>query len=329
MRIAAVIPNWNGSRLLRLLFPTLLSQSRPFDTILVVDNGSTDDSLEVCRNFGAEVVRFQTNRGFAAAVNAGVAAAAADTIAVLNNDVELESDWVETLCGHFAHDTVAFATGKSVNASNPGVVDGTYDAISRGATALRCGSGRADGPFWNSAKRIQIAPFTALMIRKAVFLEVGGLDETFESYLEDVEFGLRCASYGYTGLYEPRAICKHHGSATLGSWHPRTVRNIARNQVLLVARHYDRQCLRKFGWSIAVGQILWGLIAVRRGTSIAWVAGKLEGVRLFRSYRRGDHPHIGEIVEASEATIREVQSATGFDLYWKLYFACTFRRRAA
>jgi GT2 family glycosyltransferase len=167
------------------------------------------------------------------------------------------------------------------------------------------------------------------MVRKTVFELVGGLDETFESYLEDVEFGLRCASYGYTGWYEPGAICRHHGSATLGYWHPRTVRNIARNQILLIAKHYDRDCLRKFGWSIAVGQLLWGLIAVRRGATIAWVEGKLEGVRLFRSYRRGDHPHISKIVEASEETIREVQSATGFDLYWKLYFACTFRTRTS
>jgi GT2 family glycosyltransferase len=326
MRVAAVIPNWNGARLLRKLLPTMRLQGRPFDSILIVDNGSTDDSLIVCEEFAAEVVRFEVNRGFAAAVNAGVAASDADTVAVLNNDVELDPGWLERLSEHFSDDTVAFATGKSLAASNPDMVDGTYDAVSRGGTALRCGAGRPDGPFWNSSKRIQMAPFTALLIRKSVFEQVGGLDEAFESYLEDVEFGLRCASYGYTGWYEPRAICMHHGSATLGHWHPRTVRNIARNQVLLVARHYDRECLRRFGWSIAIGQLLWGMIAVRRGATIAWVAGKLEGVRLFRSYRRGDHPHIIEVLTASEGAIREVQSATGFDLYWKLYFACTSRR---
>ena len=64
---------------------------------MIVDNGSTDDSLVVCEEFGAEVIRFQANRGFAAAVNAGVAAADADTVAILNNDVELDPDWLERL----------------------------------------------------------------------------------------------------------------------------------------------------------------------------------------------------------------------------------------
>ena len=150
-------------------------QSRPFDSILIVDNGSTDDSLVVCEEFAAEVIRFQINRGFAAAVNAGVAAADADTVAILNNDVELDPGWLERLSEHFVDDTVAFATGKSVAASSPDMVDGTYDAVSRGGTALRCGAGRPDGPFWNSSRRIQIAPFTALIIREIGLRTAGGI----------------------------------------------------------------------------------------------------------------------------------------------------------
>lgn len=327
MRIAAVIPNWNGARHLRRLFPSLLAQTRKFDSIHVVDNGSNDDSISVCEHFSAEVIRFPSNQGFAAAVNAGAASATADTLAILNNDVELEPTWLETLAARLADPTVAFATGKTVNTSRPDLVDGTYDAICRGATALRCGSGRPDSAFWEAPRRIQIAPFTALLIRRTVWDRVGRLDEAFESYLEDVDFGLRCASFGYTGMYEPGAIAKHLGSGTLGQWHPRTVRNIARNQILLVARHYDMRCLLRCGWSIAIAQLLWGMIAIRRGAGIAWIAGKLEGVRLFRSIRSSGHPHMYDVLAAGERTIYDVQSATGFDLYWRLYFTLTLRRR--
>ena len=148
MRVAAVIPNWNGAQLLRQLFPTLLYQTRPFDSILVVDLGSTDDSISVCSQFGAETLRFASNRGFARAVNEGVKALQADAIAVLNNDVEIAPAWLETLVRHFTDRTVSFATGKILSASDHRILDGTFDAICRGGTALRCGAGRPDGPYW-------------------------------------------------------------------------------------------------------------------------------------------------------------------------------------
>jgi GT2 family glycosyltransferase len=328
MRVAAVIPNWNGAHLLRSLFPTITAQTRRFHSITVVDNGSTDESVRVSEQFGARLIRWPDNRGFAKAINAGVESAATDLVAILNNDVELAPTWLERLTGAMADETVTFATGKILAASNSSMLDGTFDALCRGATALRCGAGRVDSAFWNSPRRVQFAPFTALLIRRADYARVGGLDEAFESYLEDVDFGLRCASFGYTGMFVPEALAVHRGSATLGEWHPRTVTNIARNQILLVARHYDAKCLRRFGWSIAVAQLLWGLIAIRRGAARAWITGKLEGVRLFRSIRRSGQPHLGHVLESSERVLHEVQSHTGFDLYWRLYFALTFRRRS-
>jgi GT2 family glycosyltransferase len=323
MRVAAVIPNWNGERLLLRLLPTIAAQTRRFDSVIVVDNGSTDGSTEVARQFGSAVLGFRSNHGFAPAVNAGVAAADADAVVILNNDVELEPDWLETACEALADESVAFVAGKTVSSADPGTVDGTFDAICRGGCALRCGAGRPDGPFWNLQRRIQFAPFTAILVRCSVFRAVGGLDEEFESYLEDVDFGLRCASNGYTGVYLPAAVARHAGSATLGPWNPATVRNIARNQVLLVARHYDRNMLLRFGWPIAVAQLLWGVTAIRRGAAMAWLEGKWSGVRLFRSVRGSGAPHLIHVIRESERLIREVQSESGFDRYWRLYFALT------
>ena len=83
--------------------------------------------------------------------------------------------------------------------------------------------------------------------------------------------------------------------------------------------------LRRFGWSIAVGQILWGLVAIRHGAATAWIAGKIEGLRRFRSSRMPGNPQLVPIIEESERTIRDVQTKTGDDLYWQLYFALTSR----
>ncbi len=325
MHVAAVIPNWNGAHLLRRLFPTLTAQVRRFDSVIVVDNGSSDDSVDLSERFGARVVKFSANHGFAAAVNAGFATTDAAAVAVLNNDVELSPTWLDVLLGRLSNETVAFVCGKTVMASDPAILDGAFDAVSRAGCALRCGSGRPDGRYWSAARSIHFAPFTAVLVRASCFRSVGGLDESFESYLEDVDFGLRCASLGYSGVYEPAATALHVGSATLGHWNARTVRNIARNQVLLLARHYDSGMLRRFGWSIAVGQILWGLVAIRHGAATAWIAGKIEGVRRFRSSRLSGNPQLIPIIEESERTIRDVQTKTGEDLYWQLYFALTSR----
>ncbi len=154
------------------------------------------------------------------------------------------------------------------------MIDGTYDALCCGGTAWRCGSGCPDGPLWNVEKRIGFAPFTAVLARKAFFDAAGFLEEGFGSYLEDVEFGIRCAKRGLFGVYVPDAVAFHRGSATLGYWHPATVRRIARNQLLLVARHYPQGWFRRYGWKVIVAQGLWGLVALRHGSLWAWIQGR-------------------------------------------------------
>jgi hypothetical protein len=93
---------------------------------------------------------------------------------------------------------------------------------------------------------------------------------------------LRCAAQGIHGRYVPEARAVHLGSAALGRWHPETVRRMARNQVLLAARHYAARHV----WPVLVAQLLWGAVAVRHGRGLAWARGKAQGLRLFSAARR-------------------------------------------
>jgi GT2 family glycosyltransferase len=328
--VAVVIPTWNRSALLSRVLGDLGRQTYPITRVIVVDNGSTDDSVEMARRAGAEVIELGVNAGFAAAVNRGIQEARSDWIAVLNNDVTLEKpDWLARLMAALEISEAWFATGKLLDASAHQRIDGTFDALCRGGCAWRCGQGRLDSELWNKPRSIQLAPFTAAVFRADLFRRVGLLDEEFESYLEDVDFGLRCAEQDLSGLYVPDAIAYHTGSATLGHWHPDTVRKIARNQLLLVAKHYPPDWIKRYGWSIFVAQLLWGCVALRHGAFLGYLAGKIEGVRGFRAARgkrSAGFPAIielGAIVERGEREIRELQSLTGFDLYWRLYFALT------
>ena len=91
-RVAAVIPTWNRRDLLATLLQNLAGQARPFEEIIVVDNGSTDDSAELAAGVGARVLKMGRNLGFAAAVNRGIEATDAEWVAILNNDVTLEPE---------------------------------------------------------------------------------------------------------------------------------------------------------------------------------------------------------------------------------------------
>ena len=315
--VAAVIPHWNRRELLVALLESLRAQKLPFDEIILADNGSSDDSAEVAERAGARVLRLGRNFGFAAAVNRGIEAARTDWVAILNNDVTLDPDWLCALLGAASREAASFAVGKILRAGAPGIIDGTFDEISRGACACRCGSSKPDGPWWNEPRPIRFAPMTAALFRRDLFHEVGTLDESFGSYLEDVEFGLRCALDGHGGVYLPAAVAHHRGSATRGEWHSDTVRQIACNQVLLAAKHFRGQPR----FPIVAGQLLWGLLAFRHGRGWSYLRGKIGGIRAARGVStQPASARLTPILQASEQEIFEIQRRTGFDAYWRAYF---------
>jgi GT2 family glycosyltransferase len=319
--ITAVIPVHNRADLLESLLATLHAQTVPFAEIIVVDNASTDGAADAARRQGCRVIEMGENLGFARAVNSGWQAAGTEWVAVLNSDVELDPRWLERLLAEVR--TASFATGLILHATNRTVVDGTYDLVTRAGCAWRAGNGelcdRLSRPASGGlSSKIAIAPGTACLFRRDVLEGLGGYDESFGSYLEDVDLGLRCLREGLTGVYVPDAVAWHHGSATLGRWNPRVVRLISRNQLLLVSRHYDRKLFRECFWAILAGQLLWGLVAMRHGAGFAWLRGKLDGLR---DFRLAGHPNtrVAEFLATSEAEIR--RRATGS--YWRWYFRLT------
>ena len=318
--VTIVIPVWNGRDLLLGLLEKLRGQTYPIVEILAVDNGSTDGAAEAAEEGGARVLRLGSNYGFSRAVNQGIEACGTELVALVNSDVEPEADWLERLVRAMDSADVWFATGKTLSARQRKSIDGTYDLISRGGCAWRVGNGRPDDAEFSQGRPILMAPATCALFRTELFQRVGMLDSAFESYLEDVDFGLRCAVAGLGGVYVPGAVAYHWGSASLGAWSPRAVRLIARNQVYLVQKHYP---VGRYWWPILVGQLLWGLVALRHGTGWAFLKGKLEGLRRPRASEV--HPGLENILQVSEGQIRETQRRTGFDWYWKVYFLLTSR----
>jgi len=325
--ISAIVPVWNGRELLLHLLDSLAAQTQPVDELLVVDNGSQDGAPEAARDRGARVIFMGRNTGFAAAVNRGIEESRGDWLAVLNSDVVIAPDYLARLLAAAQAGGAWFATGKILESGSNGLIDGTYDLLCRGGTSWRVGSGRRDGAAFSASRLIWSPPFTAVLLRTEVFRSVGMLENRFESCIGDVGFGLRCAARELAGIYVPGAVAWHRGSATLGRWHSETVRRMARNQLFLLARHYPSPLLRRWFWAMAMAQILWGGLALRHGAALGWLRGVFQGLRGFSaarvSFAQFDAGALQNLLRSNERIIRDIQTSTGFDWYWKLYFLLT------
>ncbi len=315
MSVTVLIPHHNRRDLLARVIPALARQTAPH-RVLVIDNGSTDGSRELAASMNVELLTLPGNFGFAYAVNRGIESTHTDWVAVVNNDVVPEQDWLERLLNADA----PFACGKLLQEADPARLDGSFDLLATGGIAWRAGHGYpADDPEWSTPREIQFAPMTAALFRRDVFEKAGLLDETFESYLEDVDFGLRCALLGIRGRYVPEAVATHRGSATLGAWRKETVRLISRNQILLVKKHYPSRLVWRHACRIGGGQALWGALAARHGCGIAWMSGKWQGLKGFRDRRVAENTKLDAILAESEAELLRLQHRHGPERFWRAY----------
>lgn len=321
--VTVLIPNFNGERILEDCVASALQQSLPPSEVLVVDDASTDRSPLLAAGLGARVLALPVNLGFAHAVNSGVLQSFTEWVAIVNSDVVLASDWLSTLFNSARANQADYACGPITRRNQATILDGSYDLLSRGACPWRAGSGfpiaelRLPDGFW-------LPSFTALLIRRDLFLEAGSLDETFGSYLEDVDFGLRLRKMKSRGLFVPTALASHLGSATFGAWSYRATRLSSRNQLLLVARHYPDGWFRRFGRAVLAGQLLWGLLAFSRGVFRAWLAGKLDALRVWSVVRNRsthmDADWLASNLATCERGILNWQGHPPRDAYWRWYF---------
>lgn len=323
LRVSAVIPTWNRADLLEAILTNVRSQTRKPDQIIVVDNGSQDATRDVARDARVDLLAFAENRGFAYAVNEGIRSATGDWVLILNNDVVLQPDWLERILASAERENAHFAVGKLLRPGGTPEIDGTWDLVSRAAYAWRCGYGKQDSEIWSTPRRVFFAPMTAALFRREVFDRIGLLETRFESYYEDVDFGVRCALAGLEGIYEPTAVALHLSKTTLGRRAARVYYLTGRNQILILAKYYSRSTLFKFGWPVFAGQTLALFAAAKQRNFIPALRGKWEGLRRWNEFRMPDSAPeaVQNTFSESEREIYRLQRKAGFDIYWRLYFS--------
>jgi GT2 family glycosyltransferase len=287
---AVYIPNYNGSERIGRALQSLREQSRPTD-VVVVDNGSSDGSLELLREEFPEVtvLALEENIGFGPALNRAVAEHRADPLILLNNDVECEPRFVEALLDAAAEGVQSVA-GVLLQERSPGTID------SAGVVADRTLMGfdylHGEPAETASAAADPLGPTGgAALYARAAFEAVGGFDEQIFLYYEDLDLALRMAAAGGRCRLAPGAMALHAYSASLGAGsgekfaHTGWSRGYMLRRYGVMSRPRDAARVLAAEGAICAGQLLMDRTAAGlRGRMRGWGAGA--GLQLHELDRR-------------------------------------------
>ena len=335
--ISVVVVNWNRKDLLRACLDSLARQTYPGYEVIVVDNGSTDGSVELILELTAgypvplRLIKNTKNLGFCAANNQGFAASNAPFVALLNNDAEAEPGWLAALERVIrTRESVGMAASKILVWEDSRYIDKVGHLIYPDGQNRGRGTGQIDRGQFNQVEETLWPDGCAAMYRRAMLDEIGGFDEEFFAYADDAELGLRGRIAGWTCLYAPDAVVRHHRGATLGLDSARRITLIERNRVLLAVKLFPWNLLWANGayYLTRVAAGLWAALrnrgelrrysgtrgkfaaamALAKGTltALPLIPSMLRKRRAFRPKRRLTPRQIRSLLLSHRITLKEI-----------------------
>lgn len=287
IKTTIIIPNYNGLSFMEPCFESLKEQTVRDFKVLVVDNGSTDGSVEWLKEHRIPSVFLKENTGFSGAVNTGIRAADTPYVLLLNNDTRVEPGFVAAMEQAMDQSPKIFSvSSRMIQMYHPELLDDAGDMYSILGWAYQRGVGRSSELYQKSC-RVFSACAGAAIYRRAVFHEIGLFDELHFAYLEDIDVGWRAKLYGYDNVYCPDAVVYHVGSGTSGSrYNSFKVRLAARNCIYLNYKNMPGWQLLLNAPFLLAGIFVKYLFFVKNGFGGDYVSGLKEGIRTRKQCRR-------------------------------------------
>jgi GT2 family glycosyltransferase len=297
-RVAVVIPSWNTLRFLPRCLDSVRAQEVGGE-VFVVDNGSSDGSVEYLRDQGVDHIALAENAGFAAAVNLAAASTSATAVFVLNADATLEP-------GCLARLLEALEADSSLGGVQPRILQGeggrnddgvgsarlysAGQALTADGRAFEIGMGEAQSPELLDGREVFGVCGAACLLRRELFDELGGYDERYFAFYEDVDLNVRARIAGWRFAYVPDAVVWHVGNASWSEGFSRpdadNARLVARNRVATQVKFMPFASVPRIA-AVEVGALA---RAARQRRLLATLRGKLSALSrlpdLIRDRRR-------------------------------------------
>ncbi|MDQ3863721.1 MAG: glycosyltransferase family 2 protein [Actinomycetota bacterium] len=333
-RLTVVIPNWNGQRFLSTCLNSLREQSFKDFEAIVVDNGSTDGSAELVVGSFPEVrvLPLGKNRGFSAAVNAGIEASDSEYVALLNNDTEVDPGWLKALIqAADSHPEAGLFASKLVDFNDRCVLDGAGDVLRYSGLPYRLGHGELDLGQYDEEAFVFGACAGAALYRRFMLDDIGLFDEDFFANCEDGDLSFRAQLAGYRCLYVPEAVVYHMGSATFGKRSPTSTGLGTRNSLCMLVKNLPAPLVPGLLPFFAVGQLLRLVVTASTstlGAHLQGIAGALRLLPLMLKKRREIQSRRRVPVEYIRRLLRESNRAAHASLRRRLAYRVKTASRA-
>ena len=289
MGVTIVIPNYNGINFLKDCLESLLRQTYRDYEIIIVDNASTDGSVEWVReNYPAvHIIRLSENKGFSAAVNIGIKASDKEFVALVNSDTIAEEDWLFNLVDMIQGSEDIFScSSKMLKMSNSQLIDDAGDGYTIFGWAFQIGNGLSEVRY-NTSRSLVSSCAGAAIYRRKLFSKVGFFDEAYFAYLEDVDIGIRATLLGLKNVYASKARILHYGSAsTGGGFSEFKVRLSARNNIWLFKKNFNVFLKIINSFTFALGWLVMLNVMRKKGFLKSYLSGTFEGLRTHNNVRR-------------------------------------------
>ena len=289
MKVTIIIPNYNGKHFMEPCLASLAKQTfRDFE-ILVVDNASSDGSLEYMREHYPEikVIALDKNYGFSKAVNVGIRHSRSPFVILLNNDTTVDPNYVKEMIKAMEQSPKIFSvSSKMIQMYHPDLIDSAGDLYTVLGWGVCRGAGRPVSNY-TDAGEIFTACAGAAIYRRSAFARIGYFDEKHFAYLEDIDIGYRAKIYGYKNMYCPTALVYHVGSGTSGSkYNAFKVRLSARNSIYLCYKNMPLLQLILNALPIAFGYLVKCAFFLRIGFLKDYISGMTEGLKTARNQKK-------------------------------------------
>ena len=289
MKVTVVIPNYNGKHFLKNCLDSLRRQSFKDFVTLVIDNASSDGSVDYIKDYYPEVKThiMDKNYGYSGAVNYGIKASATPFVLLLNNDTEVHPYFIEKLYDCITScDDIFSVSSKMIQYHNRKLMDDAGDLYNIIGWPFQRGVAQSVKKYRRSID-VFSACAGASIYRRKMFEQIGYFDEIHFAYLEDIDVGYRALIQGYRNIYCPLAICYHIGSGTSGSkYNSFKVKLAARNSVYLNYKNMPPLQLFINALPLATGYILKTRFFKKIGFGKEYLEGLREGFRTRKKCNR-------------------------------------------